>query len=133
MLYQVTLTVPATDRASKTVKIHEDCVTKLECVFLPGCMHQVRVALFYGRMRLWPSPEADKATGDNEKLFDEFFYELPEKPCRLRIEAKNDDPNYEHKIVFRIYAENKETALYKQATVKTAEMMTGLTEFFGIW
>jgi len=108
MLYQVSLSVPAgtseKEPVEATIEIEEPYLVRIEVKFPPGPTHLVKVAVFYGRLQIFPSKRGEWITGDDEKVVDHPRMYLPHRPTRFRCVACSPQAEYPHTIYFRFEA-----------------------------
>jgi len=116
LLYTKSLTVPAntpsTSPKEDTIVIKHPVVTRLGVLFPAGCHALVRVAIFYGKLQIWPHKEGEWLQGDDVVIWDEPFFELPEKETTLRLVGWNEDDGYAHTPIFYIVAHERAIALW---------------------
>jgi len=136
MLYTKTLTVPkntpTTTPQETTIVIKDPVVTKLGVHFPPGCAGMVSVAVFYGKLQIWPSKEGNWVHGDNITIWDEPFFELPEKETTLTLKGYSPKTSYDHDITFYIIAHEKVIALWMKGIAKLVDALTYFLKVVGI-
>jgi len=136
MLYTKTLTVPkntpTTTPQETTIVIKDLVVTKLGVHFPPGCAGMVSVAVFYGKLQIWPSKEGKWVHGDNITIWDEPFFELPEKETTLTLKGYSPETSYDHDITFYIIAQERVIALWMKGIAKLVDALTYFLKVVGI-
>lgn len=108
-LYVKTITVETsynseTNTKSAEIEIREDVVFYIGVRFPPGPATKLKIAIFYGEEQIFPSSKGEWCSGDNEVLWDYIMWEVPEKPCKLRIKGYNTSTTYDHSAIIRIIA-----------------------------
>jgi len=101
-IYSVTLTAPPNDQKEEEIEVQGHYITYVSLRFPPGSMGLLKVGIFYGIKKIFPSDEDQWFQGDDEVIAWQEWYELPESPCKLKIVAINDDDTYEHSVLVRI-------------------------------
>jgi len=137
MLYQKTLTVPANTPidapAETTIVVKHPVVTRLGVHFPPGCMGMVWVAVFYGRLQIWPSKEGEWLRGEAVTTWDEPFIELPEKETTLTLKGYSPNTWYDHDVTFYIIALPRTVALWMMVVARLAQLLEAfLTRVVGL-
>jgi len=116
MLYQKTLNVPASTPSDApvetTIVVKHPVVTRLGVFFPPGCAGMVKVAVFYGKLQIWPSKEGEWVRGDSTTIWGEPFFELPEKETTLTLKGCSPNTLYDHDVTFYIIALPRIVALW---------------------
>jgi len=94
-------------------------------------MGLLKVAIYYGIKKIFPSEEDQWFAGDDETIEWTEWYELPESPCKLRIVAINDDDTYDHSVLVRIATIERKADLAKRvadALISTFRRFLGVIE-----
>jgi len=113
-IYSLTLTAPPNDSDEKEIEVQGHYITYVSLRFPPGPMGLLKVGIFYGIKKIFPSDEEQWFQGDDEAIEWTEWYELPESPCKLRIVAINDDDTYEHSVLVRIATIERKADLAKR-------------------
>jgi len=105
-VYTVTLTVPKNTPKEKpieaAVSLEKAVVTRL-FIQIPAGHHLLTgLRILYGDLQLWPRWSGTWFRGDNIVLDFEEFFELPDDPTTLRIQAYNEDDTFSHSFVVHI-------------------------------
>jgi len=137
MLYQKTLTVPANTPSDApvetTIVVKDPVIVRLGVFFPPGCAGMVKVAVFYGRLQIWPSKEGEWLRGDGTTIWGEPFFELPEKETTLTLKGCSPNTLYNHDVTFYIIALPRHVALWMIGISRlVAALETFLAELVGI-
>jgi len=103
--YSWMFTCPANTAQEWRVEVEGEAVTRVHVGFPPGPQGLLKVAVFYGEKKVYPSLEELWFTGDDVELAFDDYWELPETPCPLRIVAVNEDEVYEHMFYVRLKTE----------------------------
>jgi len=83
-------------------EVEGSAIEYLAVKFPPGSHGLLRVLVRYGLKQICPNEKSDPFMGDDETLESYDEWGLPETPCRLVIEATNDDEENEHCFFLRI-------------------------------
>jgi len=106
MLYVVNITVPAnTPRdkpIEKEIEIKEPILKRISCFFPPGVCCLAGFRVLYGTEQIFPQPKDEYVVGHSETVVGEVYFQLPEVPCKLRIQAFNEDTKYPHTLYIRL-------------------------------
>ena len=103
--YSWMFTCPANASQEWRVEVEGEAVTRVHVGFPPGPEGLLKVAVFYGEKKVYPSLEELWFNGDSVELAFDDYWELPETPCPLRIVAVNEDEEYQHLFYIRIKTE----------------------------
>jgi len=137
MLYQKTFNVPASTPSDApvetTIVVKHPVVTKLGVHFPAGCHALVRVAVFYGKLQIWPHKEGEWLRGDDITIWDEPFFELPEKETTLTLKGWNEDDTYKHTPIFYIIAHERDIALWMIALSRLAKLLEKFLRVVGLF
>ena len=125
-IYSVTLTAPPNDSDEKDIEVQGHYITYVSLRFPPGSMGLLKVGIFYGIKKIFPSDEDQWFQGDDEVIAWQEWYELPESPCKLRIVAINDDDTYEHSVLVRIATISYEADLARRIAKSIISMIRRL-------
>jgi len=130
MLYATVLTVPKgtpEDRpVETTITVKHPVLTKIGVYFPPGPAGLVKVAIFYGRLQVWPAKEGEWVAGNATMVWDEPFWELPHKETDLRIVGCSPEAEYDHNIHFYLIAVPRAVGLWMIATARLASLLEAL-------
>jgi len=136
MLYTKTLTVPKNTSTvapkEATIVVKHPVITKLGVNFPSGCTGMVSVAVFYGKLQIWPSKKGEWVSGDDVTIWDELFFELPEKETTLTLKGYSPNTSYDHDITFYIIAQERVIALWMKGIAKLVDAMTYFLKVAGI-
>jgi len=112
MIYQTRITVPANtpidSPITTSIEVEEDYVTYLGVYFPPGCCNLVHVRFRYGETQIFPHASYEWLSGEGYLMGGRLLFKTPESPCRIRIEAYNNDDTYDHTIIIYVEALKKE-------------------------
>jgi len=99
---------------AKRIAVHFPSGTggRLGAFFPPGCAGMVKVAVFYGKLQIWPSKEGEWLRGDSTTIWGEPFFELPEKETTLTLKGCSPNTWYDHDVTFYIIALPRNVALW---------------------
>jgi len=122
--YSIDITVPAQQTVEKELEIEGEAVTWFFLRFPPGPAGLLEVSVFYGEKKIWPSEEDQVFKGDNEWIYFQEEWPLPETPCKLRIVAQNKDSAHEHSCLLRL----KTRPIKEEKTVKFRVTPEGFVE-----
>ena len=103
--YSWMLTCPANATSTWSVEVEGKAVTHIRVGFPPGPCGLLKVGIFYGEKKIWPSEEELWFTGDGVEIAFDDYWPLPESPCPLKIVAENMDETYEHLFYVRLKTE----------------------------
>ena len=102
VLHVVRLTVPAgtprDEPVRKVVSLDGRALTGFYVYFPPGCCLLVGVRLKYGQAQLFPSPPGEWLRGHGYLVGSRTWWPFPESPCKLTLEAYNEDSRYDHTL-----------------------------------
>jgi len=116
MLYTKSLPIPANTPSDKpkedTILIKHPVITRLGVHFPSGCVGKVKVAVFYGKLQIWPSKEGEWVSGDDITIWDEPLFELPEKETTITLKGCSPNTSYDHDVTFYIIALPRTIALW---------------------
>jgi len=136
MLYTKTLTVPANTPSDApvetTIVVKHPVVTKLGVHFPSGCVGMVKVAVFYGKLQIWPSKEGEWVSGDDVTIWDEPFFELPERETTLTLKGYSPGTSYDHDVTFYTIAQERIVALWMKGIAKLVDALTYFLKVVGI-
>jgi len=137
LLYATVLTVPRRtpqDRpVSATITVKHPVLTKIGVYFPPGCAGEVKVAIFYGRLQVWPAKEGVWVAGDALTVWDEPFWELPHKETDLRVVGCSPEADYDHGIHFYLVAMSRAVGLWMLAMARLSSLLEALiTRLIGV-
>jgi len=136
MLYTKTLTIPANTPSvspvETTVVVKDPVIVRLGVFFPPGCAGMVKVAVFYGKLQIWPSKKGKWVSGNNVTIWDEPFFELPEKETTLTLKGYSPNTSYDHDITFYIIAQERVIALWMKGIAKLVDTLTYFLKVVGI-
>jgi len=136
MLYQKSLTVPADTPEDKPVEVKitvkHPVIRRLGVHFPPGCHLMVKVAVFYGKYQIFPAKEGDWCSGDNTTVWDEFYFEVPEKETDLTLKGCSPKTDYKHTITFYIIATPREVPVYAAGLGRLIKLFERLLRIFGV-
>ncbi|WP_448578888.1 hypothetical protein [Thermosphaera sp.] len=107
------ISVPPGSAVEEEVWIEGDVIKSVSVVFPPGPHGLLKVAIFYGEKKIYPSEEKSWISGDNERIETHAVWRLPETPCRLIVRAENHDTLYPHMFFLRL-----ETGWIESITLK---------------
>jgi len=96
---------PANSTREWRVEVEGVAVNHVRVGFPPGPSGLLKVAIFYGEKKIWPSVEELWFTGDGVEVAFDDYWPLPEKPCPLRVAAVNEDTVYDHLFYVRLKTE----------------------------
>jgi len=130
LLYQKTLNVPADTPSDApietTIVVKDPVVVRLGAFFPPGCAGMVKVAVFYGKLQIWPSKEGEWLRGDSTTIWGEPFFELPEKETTLTLKGCSPNTWYDHDVTFYIVALPRIVALWMIGISRLVAFLEGI-------
>jgi len=130
VLYQKTLTVPANTPATApvetTIVVKHPVIIRLGVHFPPGCAGMVRVAVFYGKLQIWPAKEGEWVSGDAVTIWGEPFLELPERETTLTLKGHSPGTSYDHTITFYFIALQRRIALWMVAFSQLVRLLENI-------
>jgi len=137
MLYTKTLAIPANTPSDSpvetTIMVKHPVITRLGVHFPLGCVGMVKGAVFYGVLQIWPSKEGEWLKGDDVTIWDEPFFELPEKETTLILKGCSPNTSYDHNVTFYIIALPRVIALWMVALSSLVKLLeTFFTKLVGI-
>jgi len=132
VLYQRSLSVPANTSSAApvetTIVVKHPVVTRLGVRFPRGCAGMVEAAVFYGKLQIWPAKEGEWASGDDVTIWDEPFFELPDRETTLTLKGCSPNTSYEHTLRFYIIALSRAVALWMTAIARFVRLLESIIE-----
>jgi len=117
-IYSRKYTIPAASEKDHKLEVEGDVITYVRIRFPPGPNALLGVSIFYGIKQIFPYEENTMFYGDDEFIDWDEYWELPESPCTLIIQGKNDDNTYEHTFYLVINVQKREYTLAGQIATK---------------
>jgi len=106
MFYEERLTIPANtpedNPTTKYLEISPGVIHRVQVVFPTGCVGLVHVQVWYEEHQLYPSNPGGSFTGDGVLIEFRDFFEITQKPYRLKLVGWNLDDTYQHTPIIRI-------------------------------
>jgi len=112
-VFTYVLTIPPAiaepGRAEIEAEIEGTVLRRVSVLIPSGHQALAGMRIRYGARSILPIGENSWLSGDNESLTFELHWPLPESPCTLIIEGRNDDMCYPHSFYIRIETDTEET------------------------
>jgi len=114
-IYSTYLTVPAGSSNETEIWIEGDVITYVSLRFPPGSHALLKISVWYGDKKIFPSEEDEYFQGDGEVIAWQEYFEMPESTMRLIIKGQNDDATYSHSVYLRFATLSKDALfIYEQ-------------------
>lgn len=112
--WDITISADTADTSPKEqiLKLHKGIITRLTVKFPAGCAGMVKVRLKHAESTIAPLSKKEWLTGDNEDVHAAQYYELTEKPYKLKFQGSSPDTDFDHVITVRAIVLPKEVATF---------------------
>lgn len=110
--WDITITESTTEADPLTdwLGLPKGVITHVDVKFPAGCHGMVKVRLFDQALQLIPLSEDEWITGDDETVPTNTYYEMLDKPYKLKFIACSPDTTYPHTITVRIEVQPEHAA-----------------------